>query len=437
MQSKLKYPTINFPESETFEVGVAIIFLIKNGGEKKVYYADLWADRDSKYQWLLSHDAFNTKWIELKPAPQEFWFYPKESSKSYDGFPLLSDMMPFHREGIKTHRDWLVVGFDKEEIITRLNSLKTLSEDEILIALQLGEQYRTALRHAKKLVLALPDIDEHKIERYSYRPFDTRFIYYDHGILDRPRPELYKQMGGIFLVTRRNSRQWPGLWSFAYVTNEISDIDMRGGVYVFPLVVNGKPNFSKTFSTWVTEQFGQLFDSQSLLGYIYGILYCNSYRKKYGSELRTCFPRIPLTPDKELFIKISSIGKELIELHLLSSRKIWQSMAGFPEIGNDIVEKISYDPKDFRVMINSKQYFSKIEPEIWNYEVGGYRVCERWLRERNGRKLNSDDQTNFMRIVGSIKETLKLQQELDALFPQIEQNVISLIQPIEQQKLLK
>lgn len=112
-------------------------------------------------------------------------------------------------------------------------------------------------------------------------------------------------------------------------------------------------------------------------------------------------------------------------------------MAGFPEIGKDIVEKILYDAKNFRVMINDKQYFSKVEPEIWNYEVGGYRVCERWLRERNGRKLNSDDQTVFMRIIGSIRETLKLQQELDALFPQIELNVVSLIPVIEQQKLAK
>jgi predicted helicase len=221
------------------------------------------------------------------------------------------------------------------------------------------------------------------------------------------------------------------------VTHEIPDIDMRGGVYAYPLMVNGKPNFSKTFLTSVNDQFGKLFDPETLLGYIYSILYCNAYRKKYGSELRTCFPRIPLTPDKELFIKISSIGKELIELHLLSSRKIGQSMAGFPDIGNDIVEKVLYDSKNFRVMINDKQYFSKVEPDVWKYEVGGYRVCERWLRERNGRKLNSDDQTVFMRMIGSIKETLKLQQELDALFPQIELNVVTLAQTIEQQKLMK
>jgi len=110
-------------------------------------------------------------------------------------------------------------------------------------------------------------------------------------------------------------------------------------------------------------------------------------------------------------------------------------MAGFPEIGNDIVEKVLYDPETSHVIINPKQYFSKIEPEVWNFEVGGYKVCERWLRERNGRKLNSDDQTEFMRIVGSFKETLRLQQELDSLFPQIEKDVASLIQTTEQQKL--
>jgi hypothetical protein len=194
----------------------------------------------------LSHNSFKTKWVELNPTPQEYWFYPKESSKEYDSFSLLSDMMPFHRQGVKTHRDWLVVGFDKEEITSRINSLKTLPEDEIMIALNLGEHYRVALAHAKQLVLALPEISEHKIEKYSYRSFDTRYLYYDNRILDRPRPDLYKQMGNIFLVTRRNSRQWPGLWSFAYVTHEIPDIDMRGGVYVYPLIVNGKPNFFKS-----------------------------------------------------------------------------------------------------------------------------------------------------------------------------------------------
>jgi predicted helicase len=212
---------------------------------------------------------------------------------------------------------------------------------------------------------------------------------------------------------------------------------MRGGVYVYPLIVNGKPNFSKAFIDWAIEQFGEPFYPENLLGYIYGILYCKAYRKKYASELRTSFPRIPLTSDKDLFLKISLIGRELIQLHLLSNPKIWQSMAGFPEVGSDIVEKITFDAANSRALTNDKQYFSKIDPEIWEYEVGGYKVCERWLRERIGRKLNSDDQTFFMRIVGSIKDTIKLQRELDNLCSEIERNVVILTQTNEQQRLEK
>jgi hypothetical protein len=419
------------------QTGVAIIFLLKNGGEKKVFHSDLWGPRNLKYQWLLSHNAFNTEWKELTPTPQDYWFYPRKDVEKYDTLPSLSELMPFHREGVKTHRDWLVVGFERDEISAKLNFVRLLPEDEIMFALQLSEHYRASVAHAKNLVLALPEIDKGRIIEYSYRPFDTRYLYYDTRILDRPRPDLYKQLGSIFLVTRRNSRQWPGEWSFAHVTRDIPDIDMRGGVYVYPLIVNGKPNFSKAFRDWAIEQFGEPFYPEILLGYIYGILYCKAYRKKYASELRTSFPRIPLTSDKDLFLKISSIGRELIQLHLLSNPKIWQSMAGFPEVGSDIVEKITFDAANSRALINDKQYFSKIDPEIWEYEVGGYRVCERWLRERIGRKLNSNDQTFFMRIVGSIKDTIKLQRELDNLHSEIERNAVILTQTNEQQRLVK
>ena len=415
--------------------GVAIVFLIKDGETKKVYSTNVWGSRDSKYQWLLSHDAFNTEWEELHPTSPDYWFVPKESIGEFDKFPVLSELMTFHRQGVKTHRDWLVVGFEKEEVLERLKSLKTLPEDEIMIALQLPEHYRASVKHAKKLASELPEIFDDKVFAYSYRPFDTRYLYYDKHILDRPRPELWKQIGDVFLVTRRNSRQWSGDWSFAYVTKEIPDIDMKGGVYVFPLVVDGKPNFSKTFSSWATQQFEHV-DSVDLLGYLYGILYCNVYRKKYASALRTSFPHIPLTSDKELFLGISLIGKELIQLHLLCSPNIWQSSAGYPEIGSDIVERVAYNDADSCVMINDKQYFSKISPEVWKYEVGGYRVCKRWLRERIGRKLNSEDQRNFMKSVGAIKETIKLQEELDKLYSKIEQNLATLAKTDEQMRIV-
>jgi len=413
--------------------GVAIIFLIKNKLEKKVFYKDIWGERDYKYQWLLSHNAFNTDWSSLYPVSNDYWLYPKERADEYDKYQLLSEIMPFHRQGVKTHRDWLVTGFEKEEIMGRLNSLKNSAEDEIMRALQLSEHYRPSVAHAKKLILE-SNIDEERIIEFSYRPFDNRYLYYDTHLLDRPRPDLYKQLGNIFLVTRRNSRQWSGEWSFAYVTTKLLDIDMKGGVYAFPLVVNGKPNFSKQFLSWAYEQFGEDCVMENLLGYIYGILYCKKYREKYASSLRTCFPRIPITNNRLLFQKISTVGLELIELHLLRNKTI-QPVAGFPEVGSDIIENVRYESANQQVFINEKQYFSKVSSDVWHYEIGGYKVAKRWLEQRSGRRLSYDEQLFFMTMISVIEKTIGLQKELDSMFPEVEKT-LAIFTKINSQQLL-
>jgi len=28
-----------------------------------------------------------------------------------------------------------------------------------------------------------------------------------------------------------------------------------------------------------------------------------------------------------------------------------------------------------------------VPAEIWNFHIGGYQVCEKWLKDRKGRKL--------------------------------------------------
>jgi predicted helicase len=89
-------------------------------------------------------------------------------------------------------------------------------------------------------------------------------------------------------------------------------------VYVFPLLVDQKPNFSPEFTKWAVNQFGQI-DPMLLFGYIYSILYSQKYRSKYNSDLRTSYPRIPITANKELFLKMSSIGNDLIDFEKLEA----------------------------------------------------------------------------------------------------------------------
>ena len=48
-----------------------------------------------------------------------------------------------------------------------------------------------------------------------------------------------------------------------------------------------------------------------------------------------------------------------------------------------------------------------------DFQVGGYRVLEKWIAERKGRRLEFDDQRQIARLVKLIGETLRLMAAID------------------------
>ena len=126
-----------------------------------------------------------------------------------------------------------------------------------------------------------------------------------------------------------------------------------------------------------------------------------------------------MPPDKEIFVKICKIGQELINLHLLEA-KILEDEKQWPRFGvkgDGVVEKgyPEYVFKDNvgRVYINKEQYFEGVEPEVWEFCIGGYQVCEKWLKDRRERPLSYDDQNHYQKIIVSLRETGRLMKEID------------------------
>ncbi len=60
------------------------------------------------------------------------------------------------------------------------------------------------------------------------------------------------------------------------------------------------------------------------------------------------------------------------------------------------------------------QYFEGVPLEVWEFHIGGYQVCAKWLKDRRGRKLAYDDLTHYQKVVVALKETIRLMQEIDA-----------------------
>lgn len=69
----------------------------------------------------------------------------------------------------------------------------------------------------------------------------------------------------------------------------------------------------------------------------------------------------------------------------------------YPVAGSNLVDKVRYaEPSGAaggRVYVNAEQYFDGVPPAVWESHIGGYRVAEKWLKDRKGRALSYDDLT--------------------------------------------
>jgi predicted helicase len=152
---------------------------------------------------------------------------------------------------------------------------------------------------------------------------------------------------------------------------------------------------------------------EDIFHYVYSVFHSPTYRTRYGAFLKIDFPRLPLTSNRDLFFSLAALGGELAGLHLMESPKLNDLITEFPEKGTDAVEKVQYTDKDKRVWINSTQYFGGVPSAVWNFHIGGYQVCEKWLKDRKGRTLTYEDIQHYQKIVVALNETIRLMAEID------------------------
>ena len=188
---------------------------------------------------------------------------------------------------------------------------------------------------------------------------------------------------------------------------------------------NLNPDFIKTFSEKLGLEFiedgkGDLeetFGPEDIFNYTYAVFHSPTYRTRYTEFLKTDFPRLPLTANKELFRALVVKGAELVALHLMESAMLKDAVIKYPVTGPNVVDIVRYDEANQRVYINKSQYFEVVPSEVWDFHIGGYQVCQKWLKDRKGRTLNYDELTHYQRIVVALKETIRLMQEVDSLIP--------------------
>jgi predicted helicase len=185
-----------------------------------------------------------------------------------------------------------------------------------------------------------------------------------------------------------------------------------------------KPNLSPKLVKVLATAYGEEPTPEVVFYYIYGVLYANTYRRKYAEFLKIDFPRVPFTKDYDLFLKIGEYGKKLVDLHLVKSAELDSPIAKLRGSGDCKMDKPNYNREEKRIYINKSQYFEGVDEEVWKYQIGGYKVAEKWLKDRKGRTLSPDDIRHYCRVITALKKTMEIQQYIDALYPEIETETV-------------
>jgi predicted helicase len=152
---------------------------------------------------------------------------------------------------------------------------------------------------------------------------------------------------------------------------------------------------------------------EDIFHYVYAVFHSRGYRSRYAEFLKTDFPRLPLTGNLELFRALAKLGGELVALHLLESPRLDKPRTEFIGGRNPGVGKVSYSKNAVWIDKAQTTGFRGVPEDVWSFHIGGYQVCEKWLKDRKGRTLSKDDIAHYHKILIALSETIRIMSEID------------------------
>ena len=317
------------------QVGTAIATLIRKPDHepcRKVEFRHLWGQE--KRQELTESATMAPRDLYKEVEPVLFLGLPFDElavSDNWADWPSLPELFRRHFPGVKTGRDAFLVDVDPNRLKERVSMYfdVTVSHDDIAshwphVMRSAGGYNAQATRDA---LLARGGPREEGFVRYAYRPFDTRWLYWDPDtdLLDRKRTDYHSHVfdGNLWLSAAQHLRKATTAPQACFARSIASSHLIERGASMFPAWLRranqtNQPNLSDDALRYCRRSGITVTD---LFHHVLAALHDESYRHANAGALRLQWPRIPLPdwPDgsSEVVSALSSTvnwGRKLADL---------------------------------------------------------------------------------------------------------------------------
>ncbi|MCX6071147.1 MAG: hypothetical protein NTU91_09875 [Chloroflexi bacterium] len=392
------------------------------------------------------------EWSSIRPETPYYFFIPKNLdflAEYQAGWPI-TGVMPTYVNGIVTARDGFVIDFEDEVIEDRVRVFLDEKRSDAKVGEELGlsENYAWRVRDARRELRGVRNWPR-LLTDILYRPFDIRRIIYHDSVVWRTRSGVMRHMMAGRNLALCTNRYVNGEFRHVGVTRDIINdctlsLATKERTYLFPLflypdenttdLLGGQqlsPNIGADFARVLSAAIAvprnrevlQAITPEDVLNYVYAVFHSPGYRSRYSEFLKIDFPRLPLPGSADLFRDLARLGGELVGLHLLESPMLAKFITTYVGPKNPEVSRVAWS--DDTVWLDAASTkkgqratpgtvgFGGIPEAVWNFHIGGYQVCEKWLKDRKGRKLLKADIDHYQRVVVALSETIRLMKEID------------------------
>lgn len=439
------------------QVGVSINIFIKrkdgnNSQLARVFYKDMYGSQREKLEYLSNHLLNDVDFQEIHPAAPLYTFRIRNQHlrEQYDAGFNISDLMMVNVQGFTTDKDYVAIQYEAKDIRNIVSAMQSDKDDtELQQEYGFSDSRDWKLKGARSLLKAasfgIDDVDKYT-SQVCYRPFDFRWTFFHKALVTYPRPLLQNSVHNkwnlVLCLGKAGNVIGDNEWSLVYISKLPTDKNVvpRGGVYLFPLYVYdqegvGHVNFSEEIlkkfeertglsmqATAEDRESGKGFPPIVLLDYIYAVLHSSNYRRTFHECLQDGFPTMPYPSSADYFFQMAKMGEEIRRLHLLEGITDDDFITTYPVCRpkeNNHCEKREFEETEEgigRVWINDYQYFDHVPTVAWNMVVAGYQPLDRWLKDRKGKRLTSDEIVHYQLMVTALQRQSVVMEEIDAIF---------------------